>query len=437
MKLLFAGIAPRLWQFIFLGTCVLIAMWTIPGTIALRNILLSLLGMICFCLMISNPGLRSALKSPAMFAFLLLFIYVLAHFFFLETQFDLQLKELYGLWFRTGFAILIGVAFAYYFCQKGKHYTVLLVFLATVVVINLLTFGLRAAMEGKFEPGVMGQPFYKIETVFWGAILTAYSIGNLVYILRATKGILFVKQSWPYFLLICCSMLSAYASSAKNGILINVILMLLFLGHVLIFTNYTKYKFAALFVLIGVLGVIIARHVEQSPGWSTLFQDAALAWQVDDFDNWQSTATKGLPPGVSAGNTYERVAWIAVGIQLLAERPWGFGLVNNSFDQLLTYLNIAHITSAQTHTGWVDWALAFGLPGLMLLGFIVLYILKNTLWSKSQNASIAFWVTLAITIMGCHAEIFYKQFFEASLFFFAFSATIAKLQVDQGRIHEG
>jgi len=156
--------------------------------------------------------------------------------------------------------------------------------------------------------------------------------------------------------------------------------------------------------------------------------------QIDRFDNWQNMAAKGVSPGVTAANTYERVAWITAGARYVTEYPWGFGLINNSFNQLSAALGNSVIQATQTHTSWIDVGLAFGQPGLVFMGYAILYILTRTAFAKSRYASAAFWICLAITLLALHSEIFYKQFFEASLFFFAFSATMASYTSRQGKI---
>lgn len=423
-----------LWRWCFMCACLLLVIWTIPHTTALRNIALVLGGAISLWLVITDARLRQTLNNPAMWAFGALLVWVVAHYWFFSMRPDLQQKELTGLWVRVFLALCLGATTAYFLLQHPKFEPWFGLCIAAVVMINLAAFGWRFIQTGYFTVGMMGKPFYKVETVFWGAILTAYAYGNLAYFLRDSDAKTFIKKGAPFCFLIMCAALSAYVSSAKNGILSIGILTLLFLGYALGHWGQSKRKIAALVLLAIAVALVIVAHAKQSPGWSTLFQDAHIAMQIDRFDNWQNMADKGKPPGVTASNTYERVAWITAGARYIVEHPWGFGLINNSFNQLSASLGNSAIQATQTHTGWIDMGLAFGLPGLFLVGFAILYILTRTAFTKSRYAAVAFWTCLAITLLALHSEIFYKQFFEASLFFFAFSATIASHATRQGKI---
>lgn len=417
----------------FVCACLLLVIWTIPHTTALRNITLVLGGVISLWLAVIDARLRQMLNNPAMWAFGALLLWVVVHYWLFSIRPDLQQKELTGLWVRVFFALSLGATTAYFLLQHPKYDSWFGLCIAAVVIINLAAFAWRSIQIGHFTVGMMGKPFYKVETVFWGAILTAYAFGNLAYYLRDVDMKIFIKKGIFFCFLIVCAALSAFVSSAKNGILSIGILTLLFTGYELMHWGQSKRKIAALVLLAIAVALVIVAHAKQSPGWNTLFQDAYIAMQIDRFDNWQNMADKGKPLGVAADNTYERVAWISVGVSYIIEHPWGFGLINNSFNQLSASLGFA-IQATQTHTGWVDVGLAFGFPGLFFMGFAILYILIRTAFSKSRYASVAFWISLAITLLALHSEIFYKQFFEASLFFFAFSATIASYTTRQGKI---
>lgn len=422
-----------LWRWCFMCACLLLVIWTIPHTTALRNITIVLGGAISLWLVITDAHLRQTLNNPAMWAFGALLIWVVVHYWLFSMQPDLQFKELTGLWMRVFLALCLGATTAYFLLQNPKYALWFGLCIASVVLINLVAFGWKYAQMGYFSVAI-GKPFYKVETVFWGAILTAYSFGNLAYLLRTSDSRTFIKKSTPFFFLIVCAALSAFVSSAKNGILSIGILTLLFIWSTLLYSRQSRHKISALALLAALIASVILAHIKQSPGWATLFQDAYIAMQINQFDHWQNTGIKGLPPGVIAANTYERVAWITAGIHLIVEHPFGFGLINNSFNQFWATTGNSGISATQTHTGWIDLGLAFGFPAIVLTGYVIFYILIRTAFTKNRFATVAFWICLGITLLAFHAEIFYKQFFEASLFFLSYSATIASYVTKQGKI---
>ena len=129
----------------------------------------------------------------------------------------------------------------------------------------------------------------------------------------------------------------------------------------------------------------------------------------------------GVP---AAKNTYSRFAYAAIGVRLISQYPLGYGSVNQSFKGLQDYAKIPHEHEGQVHSGWIDFGLAFGIPGLLLIFTSLLSIIYLGLKSKSSIAMPWVIVYLAFIPFGLIAEISYKQYFEATIFFLAVGATI-------------
>jgi O-antigen ligase len=164
-------------------------------------------------------------------------------------------------------------------------------------------------------------------------------------------------------------------------------------------------------------------------GWDTVFQDAALGLDIDGNKQWQKgEGTVPMPinsSGVPAAmNTYSRFAWAAVGAQLISQYPLGYGSINRSFKGLQEQAEIPHEHGGQVHSGWIDFGLAFGIPGLLLIFSSILAIIYFGLKSKSSIALP--WVIFCFALMpfGLIAEIAYKQYFEATIFFLTLASTV-------------
>ena len=162
-------------------------------------------------------------------------------------------------------------------------------------------------------------------------------------------------------------------------------------------------------------------------GWNNLYADIKVAVQVDKFQNWTSREL-GYPlneygEGV-AGNTYERMAWATIGWRLISKEPFGYGSINDSFRGMLNLHKISNNVIGQTHSGWTDFGLAFGLPGLGIIILTQLMIIYIGLKNKDPYSLIGVWICIALLPLGLIAEICYKQYFEATLFFIAFAATM-------------
>jgi hypothetical protein len=124
------------------------------------------------------------------------------------------------------------------------------------------------------------------------------------------------------------------------------------------------------------------KHVKNNPGWESLFTDIAISAQIDKYPNWQAPAQFGYPKrddGTTvAGNTYERVSWAMVGLRLIAMEPLGNG-VFRSFPEQVKVLVPEFNGAAYTHSAWIDFGLAFGLPGLLIIPLTLIVILGRAI----------------------------------------------------------
>jgi hypothetical protein len=122
----------------------------------------------------------------------------------------------------------------------------------------------------------------------------------------------------------------------------------------------------------GVVGWLGGEHVKRNAGWSTMWEDTKTSIQVEKYPNWQNPSVMGYPQNATGeavkGNTYERLAWGIVGTRiLLPANPLGLGVLKRPFYIALKekYPNSAD-NLTDTHSAWVDIALAFGYPGVFL-----------------------------------------------------------------------
>ena len=125
----------------------------------------------------------------------------------------------------------------------------------------------------------------------------------------------------------------------------------------------------------------------------------------------------------AALNTYSRVAYAVVGIRLIGQYPLGYGSINKSFNGLQDESQIYHEHTGQVHSGWIDFGLGFGLPGLGLLFSALMFIIYFGIKRGGEINLVVATYCLTLIPFGLIAEICYKQYFEATIFFIVFAAT--------------
>jgi O-Antigen ligase len=421
----------------------LLVTWVIPNTIALRHLLLvagclSALGLIRY----NWDKLRLVDSSYLpLFSILGLFAWVLIHYTFFSLNPALELSEIRGLWMRSlvGAIAAVGLGIAIVKYARLRLYFYSALFLAPI--INVGSYGWASYLNhGLLKPNDFVRfLFAKIETAYFGAIAAAIATGNLISLMRARIDRSKALQILWWLLGLFLVLVSAVVSSTKNGVAIALGLCLLLVVVVVLNSTLRKGGSKILSALIVITILLISLGVWEGHkslayrGWDTVFQDAALGLDIDGNKQWQKgEGTVPMPinsEGVPAAiNTYTRFAYAAVGARLISQYPLGYGSINRSFKGLQEQAEISHEHGGQVHSGWIDLGLAFGIPGLLLMFLTLLSIIYFGLKSKSSVALPWAIVCLALIPFGLIAEITYKQYFEATIFFLSLASTIVILE---------
>jgi hypothetical protein len=99
-----------------ISVVVLLIIWVLPNTIALRNVLLVIGGISGFIVIVQSHFFvrRSWQEMMPLYLFSLLFVWALAHAFFFSLNPELSLNELKSVWMRAFLASItaIGVSIA-------------------------------------------------------------------------------------------------------------------------------------------------------------------------------------------------------------------------------------------------------------------------------------------------------------------------------------
>lgn len=417
----------------------LLITWVIPNTIALRHLLLiagslSAIGLIRYNqdqFKITNARI---LPLACIYG---LFGWVLIHYTIFSLNPQLELSEIKGLWMRCllGAIAAIGVGITIFKYARLRLYFYTALFFAPF--INVLAYCWASYLNhGLVKPNdFVFFLFAKIETAYFGAVAGAVATGNLILLLLGRVDKSKILQILWWFLGLALVLVSALVSSTKNGIAIALGLCVFLAVVVGINPIVQKGRSSVLSGIVLMTIALLSVGVWEShksfayKGWDTVFQDAAVAIDIDKNQQWQKKESSVPTPlnslGVPAAvNTYSRFAYAAVGIRLISQYPFGYGSVNQSFKGLQDYAKIPHEHEGQVHSGWIDFGLAFGIPGLLLIFSAMASMIYLGLKSKSSIALPWVIVCFAFIPFGLIAEISYKQYFEATIFFLVVGATV-------------
>jgi hypothetical protein len=408
---------------IFLGT-ILLGIWAVQGTIALRNILLILGALVSLAYCYRRFALFSQkilFKSLIPIVLLgLMFCWVFFHYSLLTRFPDIQLSELSSTWLRALLAAIMGFGIGMAIFQKPDLVSLFwLAILASFCYLLFQYFSLLWSHQNivywKYEDFIYPR---KISSVLMGTILIAGVIGTFFDYLRMFS----TRAKWMAFF--CAGLgiivpLYVYIviieslSGVGLALLIFVYTAIATLAHLSLHTLgkvNQPIKASSLYLLAGLLIISFsfsAVQLKTNSRWGSIMEDSKVAIQIDQYPNWQNPRFLGYPNSALgkpvAPNTYERISWAVVGATIFVpQNPLGIGVLSRPFGRLLNdqfpdsgqYIN-------SSHSAWVEITLAFGIPGLvLLLGPLLMIAIRFSYLSIYSECTIPFKLLPAVLSFG-------------------------------------
>jgi hypothetical protein len=413
---------------------ILLAIWCLRNSIALRNILL-ILGSILAILIILRQNRAIQDKSTAPIKLyqyvpiglsIGLLFWVILHQILFTSEITLQLQELKGTWLRSGLALLTGSVLG--LALRNHHSKINLLWLGIYVSFSyLLVHYLVALKESNdfFMPDYyFSSPFgNKINTVLMGCLFIAGVCGESAKALSQKK-----MPSWlfiAFWLSGIALVLFSYTTiiDTRNGIGIALILISSWGAFFLVKCLSRDRPYQALLpiiVTIGLIGFFTQQHLSINKGWAHFFQDIEVGIQIDKFSNWQNINKFGYPNTADGSpvypNNYERAAWATVGVKTIQSNPLGFGLLEHSLGYLIKK-EYPNATVLSSHSAWVDFGLAFGIPGLVLILVALLSLILLAVHERSKHSLTVIWIVTSLLLIFTVAETSSKHAIEILFFF--------------------
>lgn len=423
-------------------TFVLILVWSIPHTIAIRNILLLVI------LPLAIVYLRKYFSSSYQFQIsslflLILFIWMATHYLIFSFSPEIELKELASTGVRTLIGCLIAIAMAavikskkYSFEWMSIAFYIYPLGLLTIYLYQSYSLGAWLNPNDFLGKNHSNDGINKVNPAFMASIAVALAYANISFIFEKYHDLktMLIKVG-PHVFGVFASFASVFVVNTKNGVAICVFLTVIFVVVTLfkIFKNFKKNKYLSLALVFAVIagGSLWQNHSSKaSPGWQSILSDVTTSVQVDKYLNWQNTTKYGMPVNdngqVVAWNTYERFAWASKGIFLIKDYPMGYGtLTHQSFPALLKLEGVQIVcpmATCGTHSGWVDFGLAYGIPGILSLTLAIFFGLHAGLKIRDSYATLGCWLFIVALFAPMFQEVAMKHLFEIWLFIIALAS---------------
>ncbi len=454
-------LSPRIPELlIVICSATLVAIWPLPGTIALRHTILVIGSLACLCFLIHHK--RDLLNFCAWPFWVLLGFYgwLLFHLGFLSHQPELQLAELLSIWMRCLLATVIGVGLGLiiYKTSTPSQQEIALPTPKLMMIVLLIGFSgtcLFALIGSLSQIILTDKPLYinhllppykaKVPFVITNVLLTPLCF---ILLLKALRNQ--ISKWWipVCLILITCCLLISFFINTKNGMTILLISLFIFTIN-LIFIIFKSASWHKIF-WIPLIGMIVAAyfgiyaHISTNTAYPPLLLDAKIGIDIDNQNYWKNRLAYPIPIN-PLGNpvdssTYERAAWFTAGTRLLSENSLGFGLIHHSFGWLALkkwpdfYKPIGNLRGA-THSGWLDFALGLGIPGLLLVLIPLFASWRRSLLQKGIWFSYAAWTIPLLTFAYLTTETagghFTELLFFLTAFFCGLTLNIQKSQSNQ------
>jgi len=439
-----------------ISTVVVLVVWPLPDTIAARNIGLitgAISGLIW--VLVARPNVNPLTVLPAL-CLLGVPIWLWLHYFFLPVDAAEQWYDLTGTWLRVALGLVMATSLGLMLASIPKRIYWIWGALSLMAIFTFLQYLFQFSVTGEWLINDFKGPYkYKSALVFFVAwpCLWGYAI------LQISLMDLRTKKSLNYFfaifgvLLVSICFVDFIAAHALNGVLIagfmGVALVLIFTRQ--LFLDFLTNKKNQLIFFVGVIGVLV---LALSAFWSYdqkyekklthLLGDMRVAAQIDSTTIWQrDSQSQGpyTPNDLSGravnGSTYERTAWFVKGVEILFNNPLGAGYSHLAFKHYMQLENPRAMLT-KTHSGWLDFALGVGLPGLMLtwaaIGIAIFRLLRQFAINQTRIITIpALWMLVGMWFLWWPAEVSEREFIEQFFFMVCFLATVTA-QMARGKI---
>ena len=413
--------------------------WPLPHTIAIRNFCLIGGGFISLLLILFYYKPHQINHHVPLMILLGVPIWLYFHYLWIPVDLKLQWYDLSGTWLRVTLGILIAYSLGRIFIDQPRWAKwilfpyLLLAIIATILyaetAIQLHKFVVQG-FTGIFKTKISGAYFMVFTCLIsYGLILTLNSNSHH----KQTSRGRFL--TFCVIICICLSFTNCLLIQSLIGVAVCTLMGLTCVLFIL-FKNKNA-KLLALMLLTSLLAlfVLFINYDAKYEGkLANLKNDTLISLDINKNKAWTKTLEASNIPlpkdqigRVINGSTYERTSWLIKGSQLLIDHPLGTGFSWSAFKYYMT-AEFPGSQAEKTHSGWLDFALGVGFPGLLLTWVAIVLTLKKAIRelkgpTPNSSAWIVIFILIGISLLWLVGEVCEREFIEHFFFMIALSAS--------------
>lgn len=419
------------WILVILSS-ILLGIWAVKETIALRNILLvsgALLSIYYIVQECWNGELKKQCTIWKVLPIILLalaFVWIITHYLFFSLDPTEQLEELKSTWVRAFFASIIGLGTGLSLRNHPDRLPLLWLGIFIVFLVLLFQYVPRALSQNNLL--VPDYDHYllhlKVNTVLIGMIFLAGVSGVLFDHLSAIEHYQ-INLRFSYILswllgTVIVFWIFVFTIDTRNGIGLSVILYSFWALCAIYFFIRSHMRCPNVkslpMLLIASIGLCLILYfvnlqTNVNASWRTLLDDVRIGVQIDRYPHWQNINQMGYPKRTDGQfvnrSTYERSAWATAGLRALIDYPYGSGVLKHPLTMHLNVIKknelIPNAPQISTHSGWLDLGLAFGIPilGLIFSSLLLTFLETTRHFYHSKMTVLGFVVLIMCLFIVC------------------------------------
>jgi O-antigen ligase len=385
----------------------LLALWNIPHTITARYLCAAVLFLI---VVVSRPGWNAFFRDNRVL--LVFFAYLIIHLVFFSTDFEVALGNFRGDWLKLILFTVLGAGTGLVVSRGFPGRPMFYMGLGFSVPL-LIHLGL-ALIEG-WKRGAVPWAYWGIHEIHgdlgYTALHTAIFLSG--FLLYQARG--YGEKALSVALLLAC-IVSPWIAGSRGGVgFVILAFVVVSLTNLAIRSSEKVTVKRQLLVLLAILLALVAiiriGAVYQPVKWSGMVERMEMGLRGDPIEvNCKGTGVlkkmledegRVITPEITEilRNVNEgdgaRVMTARAALRLLADHPMGIDQSKQAYQIALAKICEPVIRMAHAHNGWIDSALAIGIPGALLYFLVLLNYSRLGLRSmKLGEANLAYSVAL-------------------------------------------
>lgn len=348
----------------------LIVLHSMPGTGALRSLFL-LIGIIHMTVLVrrlKRPLWPMKQEGSSIYNEMLLLM-LLSGWLIIQSAFiaptpAVALVELSTEWFKLSLMITLGI----------------LLIVATVTPKNPVSWPVIGLFLGYFAHVLSTLGYQAWHTLHYGTFMLGESfLGNYGYaspfvtgalaFLLAESVIRLRHQRWLpisntlLWMAIVATLIAQAMLTAKASLVVAVVL---FFVAMVATSTLTKQRRWLVLLLVGVLLAIISSLMISNRWQGSSEAITTVIEQQADFQTLTGSSDPLAPVNHLESSTYLRATWAKMGVEGIMQHPLGLGYGADAFGRYVAERG-GPKGAISSHSGWIDFTLANGIPGSILL----------------------------------------------------------------------